>query len=163
MCNENPKMNPRGGLILFLKLSWICLKRSRNCIWGVYVRRPYIPFNCWRFFTLWKPPVFLLFELIAFVGTLSSCDLTMKAGSGEGNYCEEYFFQWGRDNGDTINKDKLSSSSRHTLCNEDLCYWLRWMRAALWEQMSKRQVDVCLGLMVGILEWGCPCWLGKAH
>lgn len=39
--------------------------------------------------------------------------------------------------------------SRHTLCNEDLCYWLRWMRAALRERPSTRQLDVCLGLAHG--------------
>lgn len=32
----------------------------------------------------------------------------MKEGSSEGNYWEEYFFQWEKDNGDTINKDELS-------------------------------------------------------
>lgn len=29
--------------------------------------------------------------------------------------------------------------------------------------MSKRQVDVCLGLMVDILEWEWACWIEKAR
>lgn len=58
----------------------------------------------------------------------------------------------------------FASFSCYTLGNEDLCYWLRWMRAAPWEQMRKWQVDICLGPAHGrYIGMGVSLLDRKAH